>query len=190
MKKTLCALACFVGMGLATVSHAAVLTFDMPALIGIDNNTGVATYHEGGFVLSAQAPTFLTLDGVGTGGTGGLFFLANNPVTLMAAGGGLFSLLGLDFALNDPNETGVLNIQGWLDDNSMLNEMLSLATLQSFNFQGWGNLRQVSFSATADVVLDNINAVPEPASAALTLAALSGLVLVRRRSAAKSWRAK
>ena len=183
MKKALLALACVAAMGLANIGHAAILTFDMPALIDIDNNTGVATYQEGGFVLSAQAPTFLTLDGVGTGGSGGLFVLANNPLTLMAAGGGLFSLLGLDFGLNDPNAAGVLDIQGLAADTSVLSEMLTLAALQNFSFQGWGNLQQVSFSATADLVLDNINAVPEPGSAALTLAALSGLLLVRRRNA-------
>ena len=186
MKKTLLALACVATMGLANVGHAAILTFDMPALIDIDNNTGVATYQEGGFVLSAQAPTFLTLDNIGTAGSGGLFVLANSPLTLMAAGGGVFSLLGLDFGLNDPNEAGVLDIQGLLGDNSVLGQQLNLGALQNFSFQGWGNLRQVSFNATADVVLDNLNAVPEPGSAALTLAALSGLLLVRRRSAAKS----
>ncbi len=183
MKKTLLALACVATMGLANVGHAAILTFDMPALIDIDNNTGVATYQEGGFVLSAQAPTFLTLDGIGAGGSGGLYVLANNPLTLMAAGGGVFSLLGLDFGWNDVMDPGVLDIQGLTADNSVLSEMLTLAALQSFSFQGWGNLQQVSFSATADVVLDNINAVPEPGSAALTLAALSGLLLVRRRNA-------
>ena len=185
MKKALLTLACMAAMGLTSVAHAAVLTFDTPGLIDIDNNTGVATYQEGSFTLAGQAATYLPLDFVGTGGSGGLLLFAGNLLTLSAAGGGLFSLLGLDFGLFDPNDSGSLDLHGLLADSSALDQTLPLGALQNFSFQGWSGLREVTFNASANIVLDNINAVPEPGSAALTLTALSGLLLVRRRHPAK-----
>ena len=65
----------------------------------------------------------------------------------------------------------------------MADPIQTLGDLASFQFQSWSGLRSVTFSANADLVLDNINAVPEPGTAALAALALSGLVLARRRRA-------
>lgn len=181
MKKLLSSLACAAALSLTAGVQAAIVTFDSPGAVDIDNNTNLATYHEAGFRFAGDAASYLTLDGIGSGGTGGLFVLANSPLTFTAAGGGLFSLLGLDYGLYDPQDTGVLNIHGLLGDNSQLNEMLALGALSGFSFQGWSNLREVTFSANAAFVLDNVNAVPEPGSMAVVLAGLAGLALARRR---------
>ena len=180
MQHALSRLSCAAALTLAIGAQAAIVSFDTPTQIDIDNN--VASYQESGFVLSGQAASYLTLDTIGSAGSGGLFLAANSPLMLTTAGGGLFSLLGIDYGLFDPDGAGVLTIEGLLNDNSPLNAMLELGDLASFQFQGWSGLKSVTFSATADLVLDNINAVPEPGTAALAALAFSGLVLVRRRA--------
>lgn len=180
MQHALSRLSCAAALTLAIGAQAAIVSFDTPTQIDIDNN--VASYQESGFVLSGQAASYLTLDTIGRAGSGGLVLVANSPLMLTTAGGGLFSLLGIDYGLLDPAGAGVLTIEGLLNDNSLLNAMLELGDLASFQFQGWSGLKSVTFSATADLVLDNINAVPEPGTAALAALAFSGLVLVRRRA--------
>ena len=181
MRHLLTRLGCIAALGFSIGAQAAILTFDTPAQIDIDNNTSLATYAESGYVLSGQAGSYLTLDAIGRSGTGGLFLVANSPLMLAAGGGGLFSLRGLDHGLLDPQSMGELSVEGLLNDNSLLQAMIPLGDLSAFQFQGWSGLRSVTFSATADLLLDNIQAVPEPGTAALAALALSGLVLGRRR---------
>ena len=183
MAHTLTRLACAAALTCSIGAQAALVTFDTPALIDIDNNTFVATYQESGFNLTGPATSYLPLDAIGSAGSGGLLVFADSPLTLTSAGGGLFSLLGIDYGLFDTMGSGSLTVEGLLNDNSLLTEMLALGDLASFQFQGWSGLKSVTFTATADLVLDNINAVPEPGSAALAMLALSGLALVRRRRA-------
>ena len=183
MKHALSRLACAAALTFSLGAQAAVVTFDTMGPIDIDNNTNVATYQESGFTLSGQAASYLTVGGIGSAGSGGLFLATGNPLTLALTGGGLFNLLSLDYGLLSPPGAGDLTVEGLLDDNSLLTAMLALGDLASFQFQGWSGLRSVTFSATADLVLDNINAVPEPGTAALAALALSGLALARRRRA-------
>jgi hypothetical protein len=182
MAHTLTKLACAAALTFSIGAQAALVTFDTPALIDIDTNTDVATYQESGFNLTGPAASYLPLDDIGSAGSGGLLVFAGNPLTLTSVGGGLFSLLGIDYGLFSGGP-GSLTVEGLLNDNSLLTEMLALGDLANFQFQGWSGLKSVTFTATADLVLDNINAVPEPGSAALVMLALSGLALVRRRRA-------
>lgn len=189
MNKLLCRFACLAAFCLSTSAQAAVLTFNSPELIDIDTNF-VATYPESGFLITGDAPFFLPLDGIGTGGTGGLQVSANSLISLMPSGGGLFRLIGLDYAAFDlfdigfdPSAslvvTGLLNGGGTLEQTVLLNDL----AFSSLSFQSWNNLIAVSFLATADFALDNIEAaqIPEPASLALVSVGLMGLALARRR---------
>lgn len=187
MNKLLCRFACLAAFCLAASAQAAVLTFDPPVdVIPIDNVTNLATYSESGFQIAGVAASYLTLDGFGAEGSGGLFVVANSPIRLTAAGGGLFSLLGLDYAAFDTSDPDAsLLVTGLVDGSDSLVETLLLnnLTFTSFSFQSWSNLTEVSFLATADFALDNIEAlkIPEPASLALVSVALAGLTLARRR---------
>lgn len=185
MNKTLSALACAATLCLGGAAHAALVTFDVPQLIDIDPNTGAAVYNESGFIISGDAASFLQLDGVGSAGSGGLFVIANSIIKLMTASGGAFSLNALDFGLFDLLGGAALpslQIEGLLTDNSTLNQTLALGGLANFGFSNWTDLKEVSFSANADFVLDNINAVPEPGTFALAAIAVLGLGLGRRRT--------
>ena len=73
---------------LAGSAQAAVLTFDDPGVVEIDN--GVATYTEAGFAISGLAASFLPIDQRLVGG------FDATPFSLMLAGGGSFSLRSLD----------------------------------------------------------------------------------------------
>ena len=52
-------------------AHAGLVTFDNPGVIDIDNNTGIATYAEAGFVITGLATSFLPIDGALVGGFDG-----------------------------------------------------------------------------------------------------------------------
>ena len=189
MRNVLSSLACVMALCTGSVAQAALVTFNNPSVIDIDPNTNVASYNEAGFTFSGAAASFLPLDGIGSGGSGGLFVLANSLLKLTASGGGLFSLQSLDFGLFDLQSTTTapsLLIEGLLADSSLLSQTLPLGTLANFGFANWTGLQEVRFSANTDFVLDNVNAVPEPASLAMVALGMAGLVVMRRKRVALS----
>ncbi len=184
MKKTLSRFACALALAVGASAHAGLVTFDAPTLVDIDPVTNVATYTESGFRFSGDAASYLPLDFIGTGGSGGLLVLANSTLTLTGFDGGLFNLVSLDYGLYDLSALDPslkLLVHGLFGDNTELNQTLGLGDPASFAFTGWTALKEVTFAANADYVLDNVSSVPEPGSVALVGAALAGLVFVRRR---------
>ena len=181
VKQTFCGLACALALALGGGVHAGMATFDNPSVVTIDPITNVATYIEGGLRFSGDATSYLPLDTIGSGGSPGLFVFANSPLSLTADGGGLFDLTSVDYG-QDPFDplSGTLLVHGILDGGGFLDETLALGNLSKFPFQGWTSLKEVTFLADANFVLDNVN-VPEPASLALVGVALAGLVVTRRR---------
>ena len=182
MKKALSTLACAVLLALTGPGHAAVVTFDMPALVNI--NVDPATYDESGFRFSGAVTTFLPLDGIGTGGTPGLLVFGGNTLKLTALGGGPFNLLDFDYAAFDlgagVDPAATLVVTGMFDGMGVQTQEFLLDNT-GVGFQSWSNLTAVTFFSTADFVLDNINAIPEPGSLALVAAAMGGLFVARRR---------
>ena len=173
-------------LGLAGGAQAALITFDMPAVVEIDNATQVATYTEEMFKFSGIAGSFLPLDGAGRGGTGGLFVTMNSVLSLTSSVGSLFNLTSIEHSISENSSATPPNsllVEGFLSNNTMLSEVLDLGMQKSFSFSGWTGLALVRFSADGDFVLDNVNllAVPEPASWALMGLALAGLGLGTRR---------
>jgi hypothetical protein len=166
----------------APMAQAAVINFDQPALIDIDNATGNAVYREAGFALSGDAAGFLQLDGIGTNASGGLFLTAGSTLSIMAGDDGLFSFLGLDAGSLDATVPAMLDIVGVFADKSQQNLMLSLSGLGPVSIAAWNGLAELRFMASADVVLDNINlsAVPEPGSIAMVMLGLGALFGARR----------
>lgn len=169
-------------VGLMGSAHAAVVNFNDPGVIDVDNNTGVATYTEASFAVTGQGADFLTLDGALVGG-----FFGAAPFSLAAVGGGLFSLQSLDYAFFDLGETvGDLFITGLLGTQAVASLSLPVAagTAATFSFgTEWAPLSAVSFSGSAGFALDNINlnAVPEPATALLVGRGLAGVLVGRRK---------
>ena len=191
MNKALSTLAFAALLALTGPGHAAVVTFDMPALV--DVNVDPTTYDESGFRFSGAVATFLPLDGIGTGGTPGLLVCGGNALTLTALGGGPFNLLSFDSAASDlcdgAGAAVTLLVSGMFDGKGEQTQELLLDNT-GVGFQSWSNLTAVTFFSTGSFVLDNINAVsvpvsgPEPGSLALVAAAMGGLVVARRRRAA------
>ena len=178
MKHILSTLACAAALGLAGTAQAALVTFDpgTSVRIDIDNNTGATRYDEAGFRFSAPGVAFLAQDGTGTAGSDALFLLAGNVISFDAVDGGSFRLLGLDFS-------GDLLVEGYVDGLQTLSQQLMSLDLDSFSFSpAWSGLSQVTFSVTADSVIDSINAVPEPAGWALAGLGLLGLAVQRRHA--------
>ncbi len=188
MRNVLSTLACVVALCTGSAAQAALVTFNNPSLIDIDPITNVESYNEAGFTFSGDAASpFLPLDGIGSGGSGGLFVLANSLLTLTASSGGLFTLQSLDFGLFDLQDTTAspsLLIEGLRADSSLLSQTLPLGGLTSFGFANWTGLQEVRFSANTDFVLDNVSAVPEPASLALVALGIAGLAVTRRKGMA------
>ena len=174
----LSSLACAAALCGAGPAQAALVTFDpgISVMVEIDNATGATRYDEAGFRFSAPGVAFQPLDGVGTAGSDALFLLAGSQTGFAAVNGGLFSLLGLDYS-------GDLLVEGYVGGMQTLSQHLMGSNLASFSFSpAWSGLSQVTFSATADSVIDSINAVPEPTSWALIGLGLLGLAAKRRRA--------
>jgi hypothetical protein len=175
----------------AGASHAAVIDFNDPALIDIDNATSVATYREAGFALAGDAASFLQLDGIGTGMSGALALFAGSTVSLSADNGGLFSFSGFDGGSFDGMTPATLNLTAVFGNNSQSSFSLDLAMLGSQSFSALSGLSELRLSASSDLVVDNlmvdVSPVPEPASVAMLLLGVGTLLGVRgvaRRKAA------
>lgn len=178
MQKLFSKLALALALGTCSVAQAGVINFDTPALIDIDNNTGVGTYSESGFAITGLAGSFLQIDGVGTGMTAGLALFADSAVTLAKGMGTPFSFSGLDAGLFDPTAAGSLTITGFFENNTQENITIMLSDLSSYAFTNWKDLTSLSLSASADLVLDTLVVdadVPEPGSVAMILLGLVAL---------------
>lgn len=167
----------------APLAQAAVVDFNSPGVIDIDNGTGRAVYREAGFTLAGNAAGFLPLDGAGTGGTGGLLLLAGNTISIMSGTGGAFDFSALDAGRYDPGTAATLGIVGIFSDNTQQNLMLTLAGLGAQPVSTWSGLTELRFTASADVVVDNValSAVPEPGSVAMLVLGLGAVFGIRRR---------
>ena len=186
MKQLLCALTLAASLGLPGPALAGVMTFDDPGVVEIDNDTGVATYTEGGFKLSGQAASFLTISNV-------LLGFADAPLSFKSRLGSPFTLLSLDYGFFDlgAGETpGALTVMGLVSGVTVVSQVLPLGALAHFNFGSlWANLSEVTFTATSAFVLDNISTVPAPGSLALAMLAMAVMSGLPRLGAATRRRA-
>lgn len=184
IKKNLVTAACVAALCLGGVAQAAIVTFDDPGLVEIDNNTNLATYIEAGFKITGQAASFLPIAMRLVGGFDATSF------SLMQVGGGNFSLLSLDydfFDLGFGDQNSTLTITGLLGGSTVASRTVNLAGPNGLMFGAdWSRVSEVSFTGSAGFSLDNINAaaamlVPAPGTMALSCLALAALGLRRVR---------
>ena len=181
MRKLLCTLAAVLAMSVAPAVGAATIDFNNPGLIEIDNGTGVATYGEAGFSLRGDAAGFLTIDGLGSGGSGGLVLFGGNSISLSTVDGTLFNFAGLDAGLLDQGTPGTLSLTGIFGAGTQLSTMLALGELASLDLMAWNGLSELRLSASADLIIDNIQVspVPEPDTVAMLLLGMGALLALR-----------
>lgn len=189
MHKLLRTLTVALALGASQYAGAAVINFNNPALIEVDNDSGRAIYREAGFALAGDAASFLTIDGLGSASTGGLVLLNGNTVSLTADNGGLFALSGLFAGRLDAQTEATLNIIGFFGDSSQLSIMLPLSELANISSAMWSGLTELRFAASGDLVIDDILVdaaqVPEPASITMLLLGMGVLVTARRVAATR-----
>ena len=189
MKRLLSAMALAAALCAGGAAQAAVVTFNNPGVIDIDNNTGVATYTEAGYKIVGAAAAFLTIPDPSLGEVlvGGS---DTTPFSLMSSTGAAFALLALDYAFYDLGSSpGVLSVLGFSNGVQVASRALTLTginALAHINFNSnWINVNEVRFSGSSGFALDNISAVPEPGTLALTSSALmvmgTGMGFIRRR---------
>lgn len=179
-------LAVALALGTSQVAGAAVINFNDPGLIEIDNDSGRATYRESGFALRGEAAGFLTIDGLGSAMSSGLVLLDGSTVSLMADGGGPFSFSRLVAGRLDAQSAATLSITGIFGDGSQQSTMFPLSGLASIPVSMWTGLTELRFAASGDLVIDDIRVdgaateVPEPASIAMLLLGMGALLGARR----------
>jgi len=190
MKKLFSAVTLALALGASQAAGAAVIDFDNPGLIDIDNASGAAVYREAGFRLDGDAAAFLTIDGLGSAFSGALVLIDGGSFNLRANNAGLFSFSGLAAGALDEGAGAILDITGIFGDSSQRSAKLDLSQLGAFSFPMWTGLTQLRFVAGGDVVIDDIRVdaadVPEPASIALLLLGAGMLARVRRPAAARA----
>lgn len=183
-------LAAALALGTAQYAGAAVIHFDQPGLIEIDNDTNRALYREGAFALTGEAAGFLTIDGLGSAMSGALVLLDGSVISLMRQDGELFSFSGLVAGRLDAQTPASLSLTGIFGDQGRRSETVALADLGSITLPMWTGLTELRLSAAGDLVLDDIVVggpdgvpVPEPASIAMLVLGLGALAAIRRRVA-------
>jgi hypothetical protein len=153
-------------------ASGAVMTFDALPIGG-----SVSTHTESGITLAALAPPdhfHPTLNQ--NNGTVGAFMFANDgsPQRITFAGGSPFSLVSLD----------LVTATGGARFTASNGTVLDVTTLGTVNFgPGFQNVTHVqldvSFARDPNILIDNIQVIPEPAT--LTLAALALTAAISRR---------
>ena len=194
MKRLLSAVALAAALSAGGVAQAAVITFNAPNVIVLDSSATVATYTEAGYKIVGAAAAF-GLNGDAPGAevlVGGNSDFDTNPPTpipfsLMSSTGAAFALLAFDYGFFDLGGTpGTLTVTGLLNGAQVATRNFALGGQTHFDFSSiWRNVTEVRFSGTSLFALDNISAVPEPGTLALTTSALlvmaAGMGFVRRR---------
>ena len=181
-------------------AQASLISFDPIDEQGITLAAGDAITAQGfSFTqFNAVPATLFAGDSSGYASNGSNTLIASNgaEITLTTSVGGRFNLASLEVGGGSLGDTSTwatqLMLEGLTADNIILTDSVMLdATSATLAFKGlnWLNLTRLSLRVTGgDYSLDNVNlqAVPEPASWALALAALMGALgarhLQRRRA--------